>query len=96
MLCGFAIRITLLASFFFFCSGVGDYKSPGFNRSNLFYDGFQIRRDANKAEDIQGCILVGENRVKGMVVNSRIWLHRLMKKMKEAQLKEESIWITII
>lgn len=25
MLCGFAIRITLLASFFFFCSGVGDY-----------------------------------------------------------------------
>jgi hypothetical protein len=50
----------------------------------------------NKAEDTQGCILVGENRVKGMVVNSRIWLHRLMKKMNEAQLKEESIWITII
>ena len=24
------------------------------------------------------CILVGENRVKGMVVNSRIWLHRLI------------------
>ena len=23
-----------------------DYKSPGFNRSNLFYGGFQIRRDA--------------------------------------------------
>jgi hypothetical protein len=39
---------------------------------------------------------VGENRVKGMVVNSRIWLLRLMKKMNEAQLKEESIWITII
>ena len=25
---------------------LGDYKSPGFNRSNLFYGGFQIRRDA--------------------------------------------------
>ena len=44
----------------------------------------------------QGCILVGENKLKGMVVNSRIWLHRLMKLMEEAQQKEESIWITII
>lgn len=50
----------------------------------------------NKAEDTQGCILVGENRVKGMVVNSRIWLHRLMLKINEAQQKEENIWITII
>ena len=25
---------------------LGDYKSPGFNRSNLFYGGLQIRRDA--------------------------------------------------
>ena len=25
---------------------VGGFKSPGFNRSNLFYGGFQIRRDA--------------------------------------------------
>ena len=50
----------------------------------------------NKAEDTQGCILVGENRVKGMVVNSRVWLHRLMLKINEAQQKEENIWITII
>ena len=43
-LCGFAIRskgecISLLLCW-------GDYKSPGFNRSNLFLRGFQIRRDA--------------------------------------------------
>ena len=52
--------------------------------------------EGNKAEDTQGCILVGENKLKGMVVNSRIWLHRLMKKIDEAQQKDESIWITII
>ena len=44
----------------------------------------------------QGCILVGENKVKGMVVNSRIWLHRLMKCISEAREKDESVWITII
>ena len=50
----------------------------------------------NKAEDTQGCILVGENRVKGMVVNSRIWLHRLMKRIHAAENQGEGIWITII
>ena len=32
----------------------------------------------------------------GMVVNSRIWLHRLMKCISEAREKDESVWITII
>ena len=50
----------------------------------------------NKAEDTQGCILVGENRVKGMVVNSRIWLHRLMNRIQAAENQGEGIWITII
>lgn len=50
----------------------------------------------NKPEDTQGCILVGENRVKGMVVNSRIWLHRLMNRIQAAENQGEGIWITII
>ena len=50
----------------------------------------------NKPEDTQSCILVGENRVKGMVVNSRIWLHRLMNRIQAAENQGEGIWITII
>ena len=37
-----------------------------------------------------------ENRMKGMVVNSRIWLHRLMGAITAARDRGESIWITIV
>ena len=50
----------------------------------------------NSPDDTQGCILVGENRVKGMVVNSRIWLHRLMVRIREAEKIGEAVWITVI
>lgn len=33
----------------------------------------------NTANDTQGCILVGQNLKRGMVLNSRIYLHRLMQ-----------------
>ena len=49
----------------------------------------------NTAKDTEGCILVGENRVKGKVLNSRLWLNRLKEKIVEAKEKGEAVWITI-
>jgi len=43
---GFADLQSATSSLCFLGLLLGDCKSPGFNRSNLFYGGFQIRRDA--------------------------------------------------
>ena len=59
------------------------------------FEGIRIHA-GNYPDDTQGCILVGENKVKGMVVNSRIWLHRLMNRIQAAENQGEGIWITII
>ena len=59
------------------------------------FEGIRIHA-GNYPDDTQGCILVGENKVKGMVVNSRIWLTRLMKRIQAAENQGEGIWITII
>ena len=51
----------------------------------------------NFPDDTQGCILVGSNKVVGMVVDSRIWLNQLIRRILDArERKEEAIWITII
>ena len=49
----------------------------------------------NTVEDTQGCILVGENRQKGMVLNSRTALTRVKQAIVEAKERGESVWITI-
>jgi len=49
----------------------------------------------NTAEDTQGCILVGENRVKGKVLNSRLWLNRLKEKIVEAKERGEGVFLVI-
>ena len=49
----------------------------------------------NTPQDTAGCILVGENKVKGKVYNSRLWLNCLKQKIVEAKDKGEAVWITI-
>ena len=49
----------------------------------------------NSAEDSFGCLLVGENKVKGKVINSMETLKRLYRILKSASDSGEKIWITI-
>lgn len=43
------------------------------------YDGVLIHPSGNKPEDTLGCILVGQNKVKGQVINSTATFNKLME-----------------
>lgn len=58
------------------------------------FDGILIHV-ANKAEDILGCIGVGENKVKGQVINSTITFNKLIPILQEADKNNENIEIEI-
>lgn len=58
------------------------------------FDGILIHA-GNMAEDSAGCILVGENKVKGQVINSMVTLKKLYPILKEASDRNEKIWIKI-
>lgn len=79
---------------------VVDY-SPKFKRElprlqNVkHFEGILIHR-GNTAEDSAGCILVGENKVKGKVVNSTPYEKELVQILKEAQDRKEPITIKIV
>ena len=64
---------------------------PVFNRQ---WKGIRIHA-GNTAKDTEGCILVGENREVGKVLDSRLWLHRVMKKISDAKDQGEGVWITV-
>ena len=83
----------------------GSYKvvvnmSPRFNKRLPLlvnvpgFSGIRIH-SGNSVKDTEGCILVGWNRQKGRVLNSRYALTLLMERFDLAAKKGEDVWITI-
>lgn len=58
------------------------------------YDGVLIHVGA-RPEHTEGCILVGENKVKGGLVNSQATFERIYKKLKDKWDAGEDIWVEV-
>jgi len=61
---------------------------------NTLWQGIRIHA-GNTVKDTQGCILVGENKEVGKVLNSRKWLYELKQKIVEAKDRGAPVWLTI-
>ena len=74
--------------------------SPRFNRILPLlekvpnFEGIRIH-PGNDQNDTEGCILPGLNKVKGKVVDSRIWFERLYRIIADALKKNEEVWLEV-
>lgn len=59
------------------------------------YEGIRIHAGNTAEKDTEGCLLVGENKVKGQVINSRATLERLMSLLLECEKRKEKMSIII-
>lgn len=77
----------------------GYYKTLCMNMPRLCnvkgYTGVLIHPGTDE-KDTLGCILVGENKVVGKVINSRATFTKLHFRLMEAYRRKESIWIEIV
>ena len=58
------------------------------------YEGVRVHA-GNTNKDTEGCLLVGENKAKGQVINSRATLEKLMSILLECEKRKEKVTILI-
>ena len=58
------------------------------------FEGIRIHNGINETSS-SGCLIVGENKIKGQVTNSRYWMNKICDTMYAAQMKGIKIIITI-
>lgn len=58
------------------------------------YEGVRVHA-GNTNKDTEGCLLIGENKAKGQVINSRATLEKLMSILLECEKRKEKITILI-
>lgn len=58
------------------------------------YEGVRVHA-GNTNKDTEGCLLVGENKAKGQVINSRATLEKLMSILLDSEKRKEKVTILI-